>query len=453
MVVCGEHVGPADCHGFFFLDSVPHALGFGAHQAVVEEVALGGEREGGMAFFLEFDAPDALLDHGLGHEFELVAVLDEFGQAGVVLARFDAQEVIGGFFEVFGFERFLEGVDAGFLDEVDFEVAFLDGAAEEGADFVDEVFKAAGEVVVFVFGDDEFFIAVGVCGGEFGEEFAKFEVEIEGADMGEDVGDGTEAGGETVEGAEAHGLFELDTAHGVDGEAAGGDLLGEGGAGGLDLIGEVAEFFTEGGGTVDGETGGNVSGFLPGGADILPGGVDDTEEGDDFEIGVIVIGEDEAGVETADHHGHGVFAGVFIGTLDFGGFVDAFDTPFSPPTGSGGGNVDGVGAAGIPEGNGEGDGEGIGGGFEGLFDVEGGDVGVVGEIDFDAGGHDHPEAIEADEHIFQRVGGEFHLNDAVREYKREFAFTAEAFEEVVLHGLKVMRLKEQPLVPVNGSGH
>src|SRR6185295_12050605 len=91
--------------------------------------------------------------------------------------------------------------------------------------------------------------------------------------------------------------------------------------------GEIAEAFAEAGGAADDEAGGDVGGFLAGGADILAGGMGDAEEGDVFEIGVIVIIEDEAGVDAADHHGLLVFAGVFVGALDFRDFVHAFDAP------------------------------------------------------------------------------------------------------------------------------
>jgi len=62
------------------------------------------------------------------------------------------------------------------------------------------------------------------------EELAQVEVEVEGADQGEHGDKAAQSGGEAVEGAEAHGLFELHAAHLVDDEAAGGDLLDEGGA-------------------------------------------------------------------------------------------------------------------------------------------------------------------------------------------------------------------------------
>ena len=108
---------------------------------------VGRQGEGRVAFFLELDAPDALGDHGLGHELELVAVLDELGEDAVVFVGLDAEVVVGGFLEMLGLEGVFEDQGRAFLDEVDLEVAFLDGAAEEGADLVDQVVKRAGEVV------------------------------------------------------------------------------------------------------------------------------------------------------------------------------------------------------------------------------------------------------------------------------------------------------------------
>src|ERR1043166_1201793 len=96
--------GPSDAGCFFSLNLLPHTGAIGAFKPEIVKIGSSGELEGGVAFFLEFDAANGTRRQALRHELELVAVFNVFGQTSGIELGFDAEEIGIGLSEMFGRE-------------------------------------------------------------------------------------------------------------------------------------------------------------------------------------------------------------------------------------------------------------------------------------------------------------------------------------------------------------
>src|SRR5437868_4257517 len=164
---------PADGSGFFGLNLLPHTSAVGAFEAEVVKISGGREFERRVTLLFEFDAANSTGGQALRHELEFVAVLDIASDGGRVEFGFDAKKVGIGLGEMF--RRKIRGKEAADIFESEFEEAWRDSTAKEGADFVRQFAKAKELIVVPVRSALEF-VAIRMHGSELGKELAQLNI-------------------------------------------------------------------------------------------------------------------------------------------------------------------------------------------------------------------------------------------------------------------------------------
>src|SRR5258705_9722351 len=206
--------GPTDRRGFFGLYLLPHARAVAALQPEVMQVGSGGQFQWRMPLLFQLDAPNSSVSQALGHQFEFVTVLDITSEHGWVHLALDAQEIGIGLREMVRFE--VCGEQAADVLEGQLEEARRDGTAQKRAYFIGQLAETQELVLVEVRRGFEF-ITVGMKCGEFGQEFAKFEVNLE-RDGDGSLDQGWEPGAEAIESSQEDDLLELDSAHSINTE-------------------------------------------------------------------------------------------------------------------------------------------------------------------------------------------------------------------------------------------
>ena len=280
-----------------------------------------------------------------------------------------------------------------------------DRAAHVGADLHRQLPEAEHRVVVVVRQHVEV-VFVRVKRGQLGVEFAQLQIEHERRERpGGD--ERRQTRGEAVERAQPHDLLELQAAQGLDGEPATRHLHDQFLAAGLDLARQVAHDLAQHRrGVEDHARGDEIRVQLRHGG-FLRGRARDAEQRQHFQVGAVLVFEQNAGVEPSDHQRLGVLAGVLVGALNLTHAVDELGARVAAPA------VERVGAGVEPQRHAQVHCEPARAGGERLLDVHRGQVGVLGKVDLQAAGHHGAQARELDAEGAQVVGGERGVDAAV----------------------------------------